>query len=176
MAVIALMSDLSNRATANSYLTLAQAEAYFGTQRDRNAFLNFDEIEMNGALVTAAQLLNTLDWNGFQEEGDFLLAFPRTMVIPPRAPGNFSGRTVRLSDEDPVPRLVVNMQAELAYHLLQNEGITQDTGGLAPGAGLSVGSIDLSRLSNPALIPTYIRTQLRQYLRTGGTNQVFVGG
>ena len=175
MALVMLMSDLSNRASANSYITTVQAETYYECRVDRQAYLTFDPQQFEGALVTAAALLNELEWNGNQSTDDTQLAFPRNLSILPGANGNFSGRLIQLQESDGVPRKIRDAQAELAYHLLINVGITSDTGGLSPTAGLTVGSIELSSLQDPSLIPQYILRPLRTYLQGGGTRQVFVG-
>ena len=125
MAFVPLMPDGSNRTTATSYVSTVQAADYFDAQFDREAWLGFSDIQQEGALVTAAQLMNQLPWAGtvaFSTSEDQLLAFPRAMTIPAARLGNFSGRNIQISVADGVPRTVMNMQMELAYHLLSNTG------------------------------------------------------
>ena len=159
----------------NSYARADQAQTYWEDQFDRLSGLDFTEDQINAALVTAATLMNQLSWDGMVDEGNSaqLLAFPRSMNIPANRPGNFSGRSIRLDNE--TPTVVVNMQMELAFHLLSNPGITTDTGGQLNNASLTAGSVELTGLRNASLIPSYIRQALRMYLRTGA-GLVYVGG
>ena len=160
----------------NSYARADQAQTYWEDQFDRLSGLDFTEDQINAALVTAATLMNQLPWDGTIDEnnvGTQILAFPRSMNIPGNRPGNFSGRPTRLDNETPV--VIMNMQMELAFHLLSNPGITTDTGGQLNNASLTAGSVELTGLRNASVIPSYIRQALRMYLRTGA-NSVFVGG
>ena len=177
MAFVPLMADGSNRTTATSYVTTLQAADYFDAQFDREAWLGFSDIQQEGALVTAAQLMNQLPWDGaiaFSVSETQLLAFPRAMTIPSTRPGNFAGRTIAISVSDGAPRVIMNMQIELAFHLLSNPGLTTDTGGQFNNASLTAGSVELTGLRNASVIPQQIRVQLRMFLRGGSPNAVFV--
>ena len=177
MAFVPLMPDGSNRTTATSYVRFDQAQTYFQNNFDRISGLDFAQDAVEGALVTAGQLMNQLPWDGavaFSSAEDQLLAFPRAMTIPAARPGNFAGRNIQISVADGAPRVVMNMQIELAYHLLSNPGITTDTGGQLNNASLTAGSVELTGLRNASVIPQQIRVQLRMYLRGGSPNAVFV--
>lgn len=160
--------------TANSYITQATAEAYWVDQWEQGELEDNHSIDdIEGALVTATNLMEQLPWDGLTSVADQPLAWPRDMSIPRTRRGNNTGRTITLDAE--TPARVGRAQAELAFHLLSNPGIATDTGGLLTNASLVAGSIELNGLRGASLIPSRVRRELDRYMKTGANSAVFVG-
>lgn len=105
-------------ANANSYLTLAEAEAYFDDRLNISAWQDTDADNRTRALLHAAQRLERENWLGDRATTTQRLAWPRIGVAK-----------VEEYESDEIPQQIKDAQCELALHLLAN--------GAAPGAGNS---------------------------------------
>lgn len=145
----------------NSYVDLDDAEAYFEDRLDVAAWLEADESQRSQALVTAAHLLDNLDWVGVAVSTSQPMAFPRTgSYFDPRV-----GLTVNMVNITPVR--VKRAQMELAYHLLLNDGLTDETGGLET---LELSGLVLRGVKEPSTLPKMVYDLVRPLLFGKGQN------
>lgn len=139
---------------SNAYSTVVEADAYFEMSLDKAAWDTAPETEKAKALVSATQILDSLRWMGTVVSDSQLLAFDRAgEYFDPR-----SGKVVPLSEGK---RRIVIAQYELAYHLLNNDGLLDDTGSVA---SLNLGSIVLSDIKKPNQIPDHVMRLIRPML------------
>jgi hypothetical protein len=145
----------------NSYATLLEADAFFEMRLDVLAWTSATVLMREQALVTATSLLDTLNWTGMAISEAQLLAFPRFGVYyEPRL-----GYETYL--DETVPDRIVIATYELAYHLLNNDGLLDDTGTVT---SLNVGQISLNIKTNPSTIPSSVRRYIAPLLKNGGAN------
>lgn len=145
----------------NSYVTLAEATTYFGDRLDAGAWDDADDARRSQALVTATEVLDGQSWTGTAVSDSQPLAFPRV--------GNYFDPRIGTYQSLPatVPDRVVKATYELAYHLLNNDGILDDTGQVID---LQVGTIQLTKVSKPNLIPAVVTRLIRPLLVNAGSN------
>jgi len=147
----------------NTYVTVADAVAYFALRLDAAAWEEASEDQRSRALATATLLLDSLEWEGYAVSETQSLAWPRRVVF-------FDPRLGRLVRTDSIPDRVANATCELAYHLLNNDGLLDDTGTVED---LSLGPILLKKLRNASVIPSQVKRNLRPLLRNGGGRTVW---
>jgi len=143
----------------NSYQTVTEADTYFEGRLDAAAWTSATDELKTPALITATATLEHMNWAGVVVSESQNLAFPRVgSYFDPRL-----GYEVTLSDE--VPNRINTATFELAYHLLNNDGILDDTGSLR---NLDVGSISLNRITRPNLIPESVKRLIKPLLVNAG--------
>lgn len=146
----------------NSYLTLAEANAYFADRIDVDAWASASDGAKQQALVTAAAMLDDLSWTGTAVSGDQSMAFPRIgEYFDPKI-----GTIVELVSGE-VPKRIENANADLAYHLLNNDGLLDDTGS---AESIVIGEIQLSRVQAAKVVPGHVRRAIKPLLLNGGSN------
>lgn len=146
----------------NSYVTVEEADAYFEDRLDAAAWADEeDEGRKSKALVTATSLLDALCWTGYAVSESQALAFPRVgCYFDPRL-----GYDIAFSST--VPDRIVKANYELAYHLLNNDGLLDDTGSVQD---LGLGTVKLDRISSPDRIPFVVKRLIQPMLQSGGSN------
>jgi hypothetical protein len=145
----------------NSYVTLAEADSYFDDRLDVAAWDNATDLQKSQALMTATKVLDSLEWTGVILSEVQPLAFPRTdSYFDPRL-----GYMTSLSST--VPSQIINATYELAYHLLNNDGILDNTGSVTD---LDVGPISLKSVKSPSLVPPFIKRSIKMLLNNQGAN------
>lgn len=145
----------------NSYVTIAEADIYFLNRLDVAAWGEVDDDKKSQALITATALLDTLAWTGYAISESQLLAFPRIGVyFDPSV-----GYAVTLSGT--VPLRILKATYELAYHLLNNDGLLDDTGTVTD---LTVGQISLKIRTNPSIIPNTVNRIINPLRDNSGKN------
>lgn len=149
----------------NSYVTTAEAEAYFETRIDSSEWFDASSDVQEQALVTATQLIDNRPWIGVAVSSSQALAWPRKEAIyyDPRM-----GQDITIA-ENAVPPQVKFAVYEQALHLLQNEDlIAQKT---QTFESISVGSISLSDSNNDvtktSITPSVILKPLRPLIKRG---------
>jgi hypothetical protein len=148
----------------NSYVTEAEADAYFLNRLDVDAWTAADSTMKEQALISATLMLEDIAWVGMAISETQDLAFPRSgSYFDPRV-----GALVYLSGE--VPARVIRATKELAYHLLNNEGLQDETGG---ALDIKVGSIELSKVSTPSKLSSVVRDIIKPLRVNGGSNAWF---
>lgn len=137
-------------ATANSYATVAEADAYLAVRGDTSTWTALATGAKELKLQWAALYLDTLTFVGTKETQAQALAWPRYGVV------DRDGYTVL-----DVPAALKNAQAELAFQLISNDW----TQGLGPVSNetVSIGSISLGRETHRAF-PSAVVNLLRPFL------------
>jgi hypothetical protein len=144
----------------NSYVTVAEADAYFENRLDVAAWNSADDENKSKALITATGLLDELSWTGVVEDSSQSLAFPRV--------GSYFDPKIGYSvsfDEGTVPDRIVKATYELAYHLLNNDGLLDNTGS---AVDLEVGRIKLKRVNTADLYPSVVTSLINPLKVNGG--------
>ena len=144
----------------NSYATVSEADAYFEDRLDVAAWTSASDIDKAKALVTATALLDSKRWTGTAVSDSQTLAFPREgYYFDPRV-----GAEVYLDPTD-VPTRILTALYELSYHLLNNDGILDDTGTVD---NLNVGTISLNNIKNASLFPVTVNFTIKPLLLNAG--------
>ena len=145
----------------NSYVDLTDANTYFADRLDVAAWDAADDTSKEQSLVTATTMLDNMDWTGAAVSDTQTLAFPRYGVyFDPRL-----GMDV-VFDEASVPERIEKATYELAYHLLNNDGLLDDTGSVEH---LTVGSIVLQNVRSTSKIPSIVKGFIRPLLLNTGS-------
>jgi hypothetical protein len=146
----------------NSYVTVAEADAYFADRLDVTAWTAADATLKAQALVTSTSLLDDRAWTGTALDELQPLAFPRTgFYFDPRL-----GVTVEF-DGVTVPPQLLKAVKELANYLLNNSGVTI-TGGSVEN--IQVGSISLTNVKAAEAVPAMISNMIKMLTANGGSN------
>mgnify|MGYP000205655139 CR=1 FL=1 len=142
----------------NSYVTLAEANAYFDNKLDVAAWTDASDLQKEQALVTSTKYLDTLSWVGQVRSESQVLAFPRD--------GEYfdATRGVSVTFTTSVPQRITDAVCELAYHLLNNDGLLDDVGSVK---SVSVGSISIDVIQSPGKLPGIVYSLIKP-LRTSG--------
>ena len=144
----------------NSYVTVAEADAYFETRIDSDIWFDASDDEKIQALVTGTAALDRMSWAGVAVSAEQSLAFPRNgSYFDPRA-----GQVVVL---DGVPSRIVQACYEQALHLLSNEGLYSSTGSVT---SLQVGRIQLDTIISPESIAPVSNRLVKPLLVNSGAN------
>jgi hypothetical protein len=145
----------------NSYATVEEADAYFADRIDVAAWTGASGDQKADALVTASQLLDDMQWAGTAVSEGQPLAFPRNgQYFDPRL-----GTIVYFTTD--VPSRLVKATFELAHHLLNNDGVLDDSGG---AKSIKVGTISLDLIRAPSRIPGIVRSTVKPMLVNTGSS------
>lgn len=145
----------------NAYATVEEAEAFFADKLDVAAWVEASDIQKAQALITATQQLDNLDWIGQVVDPQQSLAFPRI--------GTYFDRKLGLTQEmNPTPQRVIIACYELAYHLLNNDGLLDSTGSVK---SITVGPISIQNIVESSKIPSVARSYIKDLLSTGGAGR-----
>jgi hypothetical protein len=146
----------------NSYATVAEADAYFADRIDVAAWLAASPEQKAQALITASKWLDDMNWAGTAISESQSLAFPRMgQYFDPRL-GTFI-----TYDGVTVPNRVIQAVYELAYHMINNDGVLDDSGGVK---SLTVGPISLNFIEAPAKIPPTVKRVIKPLLVNAGSS------
>lgn len=140
----------------NTYVTVDEADAYFGLRLDVAAWDSADIPQKEKALATASLLLDNMPWIGSAISETQPMAFPREAVYFEAK----VGKLISLSAE--IPRRVLTAQMELAYHLLNNDGVLDDTGGLG---GVNIEGLVFSGMKDASKVPDLVRAIIGPLLK-----------
>lgn len=146
----------------NSFVSLAEAEAYFENRLDVDAWTSATEPQKSQALVTATSMLNDMSWKGYISDENQKLAFPRVGLYFDKK----YGKDVPLDSPTCLAR-VRAASCELAYHLLNNDGLLDDAGLVE---NLKIGSIQLTNIGAPSKTPTAVRAKIAPMLDRVGSS------
>lgn len=151
-------------ANANTWATLAEAEAYLEGRLNLGSWATAEDETKNAALVQAARRLSRERYHGLPVTSTQALAFPREGLEDERG---------ELIAEDVIPRGVKEAQIEEALALVRSPA-RQDPSALAGFASIGVGPIALATKqaapSANALTPAAVQ-YLRPY-RLGGAGTI----
>ena len=137
----------------NSHVTVAEADTYFADRIDVAAWIAADEPTKSQALITATSMLDDLSWTGTAISESQSLAFPR-------AGSYFDPRygTIIIFDEVTTPKRLQIATMELAYHLINNDGLQDDTGSVEE---ISVGTIKLTGIKSASKTPSNVTRMIK---------------
>jgi hypothetical protein len=143
----------------NSYANLTEADTYFENKLDVAAWLDAADTQKEQALCTATAILDELVWIGVIYDPSQSLAFPRkdAEYFDPK-----QGTMVELSG---IPLRITIATYELAYHLLNNDGLFDDTGMVK---NLNLGDISLQTVMPANKIPRIVRSYINPLLTNSG--------
>ncbi len=148
-------------ATANSYASLVDAEAYALTLPVANDWAAATDPQKNAALVQATRMLDTLNWSGWRTAPTTqALQWPRTGV---------ADREGYYLDPAAVPAKVRDACCEFAVRLIADDRAA-DAGGLAPET-IKVGPLDIGRMRRSP-VPASVLEMVREFLAYTGTPMV----
>jgi hypothetical protein len=144
----------------NSYVTLAEAIAYFDNKLDVAAWTDASDAQKEQALVTATRYLETLSWVGQVRSESQVLAFPRE--------GEYFDETrgISVTFTTTVPQRITDAVCELAYHMLNNDGLLDDVGSVK---SVSVGSISIDMIKSPGNLPGIVYALIKPLRNSGRT-------
>ena len=160
----------------NSYVTTGEADSYFEDRLDAAAWIIAGDEMKEQALATATRLLDQKRWLGSSVTADQALAFPRVGSFMDHARGlriTFtSSYTFVTTDETEISlkrdmRLVRESTYELAYHLMNNEGLLDATGTITD---IKVGPISLKEIKDPSGLPSAVSKGIAPMVRGGGSS------
>lgn len=144
----------------NSNASVSEADEYFATRVDNEAWFAVGNQKKASALVTATGILDGLSWIGVAMSATQTVAFPRKgQYFDPRL-----GMMVTL-DGLSTPQRVITATCELALHLLNNEGVTNETGGVD---SLKLGTIELREIDSVPRVPAAVTLLVQPLLVNNG--------
>ncbi len=168
MSLTLVVEDGTGLSTANSYVSVAEADAYNCAHVSRTAWDALSTGDQEAALAMATRVLDeSFQFKGFRVEDEQALQWPRRDAKDPDADDSVFPRTLAVrANEFPsteVPTLVKNATIELARELV----LTADSvSGFHKGAGLKSVSIEgftkieFDKSDIKRTIPRHIITQL----------------
>jgi len=149
----------------NSYVTIADADAYFETRIDSASWTSAPDSTREEALVTATQIIDNNPWIGSAVSSSQALAWPRRNA---NYLDNRLGMQIAFSETE-IPSLVKVAVYEQALHLLNNEDLVAQT--TQTYESISIGSISVSDSNNDvtriSVTPGFVIKPIRPLLRRG---------
>jgi hypothetical protein len=145
----------------NSNATVTEADTYFENRLDVAAWTDASDTQKEQSLCTATFMLDELDWIGVATDSTQSLAHPRK-------DGEYFDP--KLGILVPLVSTVVDIRVtkatyELAYHLLNNDGLLDNTGLIKD---LELSGIKLSVIRPADKIPMVAKTLIKPLLRNSG--------
>ena len=148
----------------NSYNHISEADMYFEDRADVDSWRSSSDDEKAEALITATGILENQPWVGLIADSSQDLAWPRIgTYYDPR----HGGHVILDSTATEVPTRVSNATYELAYNILNNDGILDSS---SSAGSISVGSISLGFIQAADLFTYSVRLWLNPLLRNSGTS------
>jgi hypothetical protein len=145
----------------NSYATVLEADTYFADRLDVVAWTSADSLTKAQALITAASILDDMSWTGSAISEDQPLAFPRTgSYFDPKV-----GSIMDLGDDIPVRIFKANI--EMAHHLMNNDGLQDDTGNIKR---IQVGPITIENNIRPSVLPPNVKRLVKPLMVNSGSH------
>ena len=164
-------------ATANTYASLADAEAYALTLPVANDWSIATDPQKNAALVQATRMMDTLGWQGcMTTPGVQALRWPRAGVVLPDSQNlpNIYGVNFALTvDNNIIPAKIRDACCEFAVRLVADDRAA-DAGGMSYGK-LELGTL---KLSDPTRrpVPASVLEMVREYLGASSDSPRMVRG
>lgn len=155
----------STSTTANSYVTIDEADNYFETRIDNSTWNSASDELKEQSLVTATQLIDDRPYIGNAVSSSQALSWPRknTRHHDPR-----KNLEVTFTETE-IPSQIKVAVYEQALHLLNNEDLLEQT--VQTFESISIGSISLSDtngdVTRKSITPSIILKPLRPLIRRG---------
>lgn len=148
-------------ASANAYITEAQASAYLDGRLNADAWANASTGARQRALVSATSRLEQLQFLGYKTTTTQRLAWPRAQVR--------DAEGLAYYDSTAIPRALLEATAELALTYLDQGGDPYAGDDLAGVTSLSLGPVSLTRSAGAEDdLPRVVRSLLAGLTGTGG--------
>lgn len=140
MAVVVV--ETVGSATANSFITVAEADTYLEARLNSSAWTGTEPKKI--AVIEATRTLSGLTWTGSRTDAVQALSFPRIGVTDPDAPLDapldaWSGTPEY--DDDEIPQRVKDATCELALEFLRAG--TTDVAGIDATVGVITKTVDV---------------------------------
>lgn len=142
----------------NSYVTVAEADAYFGDRLNAAAWTAASAGDKEKALVTATTLVDQNTFAGEALLDTQLLAFPRVGSY-------FEPLRGKPSLMNPVPQRLIKAVFEQAIHLLENTDTLSSSSTIDE---VTVGPISIKGIKNASKMTSSVRNVLQPLLVAGG--------
>lgn len=137
----------------NSFVDVAEADAYFGDRLDGADWSALDNTTKANALVTATKILDEMSWIGTAVNENQNLSFPRVAeYFDPKV-----GAFVYL-DGTGTPTRVLNATFDLGLHLALNPDVLKADGSVTE---LRMSTIQLTNIRNTPKIPPGVLAEIR---------------
>ena len=148
----------------NSYISVADADAYFATRLNSSAWINADTATKEAALIQATRTLDALyDWDGSLADDNQSLGWPRSDAY------DCEGRTI---DSDIIPECVANATCEEALHLLSGDVLTTPSLLTQGFKKAKLGSMEIEVADSASTAtPDKVSTMARDMLSCVGTQK-----
>ncbi len=172
---------------ANTYITLADAEIYFGARLNSAAWTALGDAAKKQALATATKFLDeNMEWLGYRAHDSQALDWPRTRVPNPALPpigstvpwaygaGNFgsppfAAMGTQYWADNVIPPRVRDAQCELAIEMLKRDR-TAEWGALGVNRiGLGQGALDVTFTSGAEQLQVVVPARIADILLPYGT-------
>lgn len=128
-------------ASANSYVTQAEATTYLGDRLNSSAWTDAPSDDKDRALIEAAREMQLLPWDGARTDGTQALAWPRDYVPDPDTPLADPAQDYPYYANTVIPQRVKDAQCELALEFLKAG--TTDLAVADPAAGIKRERVDV---------------------------------
>jgi len=153
--------------TANSYVTLAQANTYFLGRLYVTDWTDAGNDTRNRALISAAERLDQEEYDAIKSDADQALKWPRDGLY------DEDGNSV---DSDTVPQRIKDAQCKLALYMLADD-LLVDTG-LEAFDNVKVGPMDVTprHMRVAGELPADVRREIRFWLTTSRSTVQLVRG
>ena len=135
--------------TANSYVSVIEADAYMNTRVGANNWIDLDIIQKEAYLLTAMRQLELVLWNGLKKSNAQLLNFPRTSL--------YDYNNVLITD---IPTKLKEAQLELAFWILTEEDRYLTDTDLTQLDSIKLGPMDLKVNKKPTVFPELVNQLL----------------
>ena len=161
--------ETAGAANANTYCSLATADAYFEDLRLHDAaWASASDDDKETALIWATQILDeNCNWNGKIGSDTQRLRWPRSYIYTP------DGISV---DSDIIPEFLQHAAAEFAFHLLQEDRTLESNRDLKGFEKLKVGPIymQIDQYTSKPVMPPSVWSKLKFYCTKYGSNKTLV--
>ena len=155
-------------ASANSYVTTAEADTYFGTSYNRTLWADAITATKETLLIEASRLLDTLvQWNGYLATNTQVLSWPRSYVQNPDSyPAHRSYMDSSLGgpylSSTTIPKPIKEIAYELAYDILAKSGFQSAESELTK-VKLGTLSVDFSERVKSQGFPQIVRDMITRW-------------
>jgi len=146
--------------SANTYITLAEAESYFEARLHSSTWDDSANITKNEALVWATRLLdNYFNWVGLKVTSDQALQWPRQSVIDERGD---------LLDSTTIPNFLKNATAEFSMWLIASDRTADPSSKGVKRIKVDTIDITLDKIDRSKVIPDIVYQMVSFYASKKG--------
>lgn len=165
-----LITSTVGSASANSYISIAEADAYFATSYNRPSWVGATVANKEIVLIESTRLLDFLViWRGYKKTQEQSLNWPRTHVVDGDAPSTSNyqlydsiSSSYSYFDDSKIPTEVKQATCELGYSLLSSGGFQSEENDLT---SVKVGpiSVDFSASISTNGLPQIVRDMVSKW-------------